>query len=41
MIDVLTTSLLTPFAFSISSSSTAIKEYIFEVNPTNSLTIFF
>ena len=33
----LTTFLLTPFAFLISPTSTEIKEYIFDFNPTNSL----
>ena len=33
----LTTFLLTPFAFLVSPTSTEIKEYIFDFNPTNSL----
>ena len=37
---LLTTFLLTPFAFLISLPSAAIKEYIFYFNPTNALIIF-
>ena len=38
---LLTTFLLTPFAFLISLPSAAIKEYIFYFNPTNALIIFY
>ena len=38
---LLTTFLLTPFAFLISLPSAAIKEYIFYFNPTIALIIFY